>query len=542
MEKRLTSSNKRIVEFCGLMESEDLLKFIGRNQSVLETSSWGGKGIDQEKTRQLLNEYLEPYQFEITKDYTTPNNIGNNHLYYIQDKDVLDDIETLIGRIAINNLMGYAVAIYQEDMDGKRIGKSYLEITARGVKEAPNEKWIGWNQYIQDNHLNWNLNDLEKEREIRFIIRQCIEEEILQVENGYIMVIRESADGSTVWYPTTYEQVIEDLKNERQFQVFRDALYRRQVLSHQIDKQMEASKDTLQQVDKSKEKQESENRKQVFQQSLKDMQEVYDKIVKFNKEHKAPLGTEKYEYELYVYMKQNGLNVHLAEEYENGEFLKDFDYGLVTGTIYGYPDNHTWFLEPEEFLDKTYAQEDLDELSRDLQSIKEAGVHDMYSIVEMWDDWKEADEHGEPVATFHGAFLDLFAKEKSQSIDKNLISFNSCTFEINLDSKDNGEGCLKWHNYFLTDIHNKDHFYIIQIVQETGKEEPRFSLEKFEKEEGSKLYLGEWVELEDVIKNSSEIEMVQNKLIELSDKEIGIQNEEIKNIEDDFEELDEVEK
>ena len=41
---------------------------------------------------------------------------------------------------------------------------------------------------------------------------------------------------------------------------------------------------------------------------------------------------------------------------------------------------------------------------------------------------------------------------------------------------------------------------------------------------------------------SSEIEMVQNKLIELSDKEIGIQNEEIKNIEDDFEELDEVEK
>ena len=51
MEKRLTSKNKRIVEFCGLMESEDLLKFIGRNQSVLETSSWGGKGIDQEKNK-----------------------------------------------------------------------------------------------------------------------------------------------------------------------------------------------------------------------------------------------------------------------------------------------------------------------------------------------------------------------------------------------------------------------------------------------------------------------------------------------------------
>ena len=127
------------------------------------------------------------------------------------------------------------------------------------------------------------------------------------------MVIRETTDGNTVWTLATYEQVIEDLKNEKQFQVFKDALQQKQQL---------------------KEKQESQSKKQVYQQSLKDMQEVYDKIEKFNKEHKAPLGTEKYEYELYVYMKQNGLNVHLAEEYENGEFLKDFDYGLVTGTIY----------------------------------------------------------------------------------------------------------------------------------------------------------------------------------------------------------------
>ena len=84
---------------------------------------------------------------------------------------------------------------------------------------------------------------------------------------------------------------------------------------------------------------------------------------------------------------------------------------------------------------------------------------------------------------------------------------------------------ITWSHFF---------FYIVRKKKVGG--------EMLEKEEGSKLYLGEWVELEDVIKNSSEIEMVQNKLIELSDKEIGIQNEEIKNIEDDFEELDEVEK
>lgn len=111
-------------------------------------------------------------------------------------------------------------------------------------------------------------------------------------------------------------------------------------------------KDALQQKQQLKEKQESQSKKQVYQQSLKDMQEVYDKIEKFNKEHKAPLGTEKYEYELYAYMKQNGLYVHLYEEYENGEFLKDFDYGLVTGTIYGYPDKELRLSESFEIWGK----------------------------------------------------------------------------------------------------------------------------------------------------------------------------------------------
>ena len=124
-------------------------------------------------------------------------------------------------------------------------------------------------------------------------------------------------------------------------------------------------KDALQQKQQLKEKQESQSKKQVYQQSLKDMQEVYDKrintlsylelIIKkdqFNKEHKAPLGTEKYEYELYAYMKQNGLYVHLYEEYENGEFLKDFDYGLVTGTIYGYPDKELRLSESFEIWGK----------------------------------------------------------------------------------------------------------------------------------------------------------------------------------------------
>ena len=332
MEKRFTSSNKRIVEFCNLMESVKLKHMIDARILILEdVTSLGSLYISQDKTRQLLNEYLKPYRFEISKDYTSLHNIGNNHKYDVIDCDVLDNVETHIGHLSINNLMGYNSVMFIEDMDEKRIGSKTFELTKQGLLTRENERWIGWDKYIQEKHLDWNLNDLEKEQEIRSLVRQCIEEEILQVENGYIMVIRETTDGNTVWTLATYEQVIEDLKNEKQFQVFKDALQQKQQL---------------------KEKQESQSKKQVYQQSLKDMQEVYDKIEKFNKEHKAPLGTEKYEYELYAYMKQNGLYVHLYEEYENGEFLKDFDYGLVTGTIYGYPDKELRLSESFEIWGK----------------------------------------------------------------------------------------------------------------------------------------------------------------------------------------------
>ena len=332
MEKRFTSSHKRIVEFCNLMESVKLKHMIDARILILEdVTSLGSLYISQDKTRQLLNEYLKPYRFEISKDYTSLHNIGNNHKYDVIDCDVLDNVETHIGHLSINNLMGYNSVMFIEDMDEKRIGSKTFELTKQGLLTRENERWIGWDKYIQEKHLDWNLNDLEKEQEIRSLVRQCIEEEILQVENGYIMVIRETTDGNTVWTLATYEQVIEDLKNEKQFQVFKDALQQKQQL---------------------KEKQESQSKKQVYQQSLKDMQEVYDKIEKFNKEHKAPLGTEKYEYELYAYMKQNGLYVHLYEEYENGEFLKDFDYGLVTGTIYGYPDKELRLSESFEIWGK----------------------------------------------------------------------------------------------------------------------------------------------------------------------------------------------
>ena len=42
-----------------------------------DVTSLGSLYISQDKTRQLLNEYLKPYRFEISKDYTSLHNIGN---------------------------------------------------------------------------------------------------------------------------------------------------------------------------------------------------------------------------------------------------------------------------------------------------------------------------------------------------------------------------------------------------------------------------------------------------------------------------------
>lgn len=93
-----------------------------------DVTSLGSLYISQDKTRQLLNEYLKPYRFEISKDYTSLHNIGNNHKYDVIDCDVLDNVETHIGHLSINNLMGYNSVMFIEDMDEKRIGSKTFEL------------------------------------------------------------------------------------------------------------------------------------------------------------------------------------------------------------------------------------------------------------------------------------------------------------------------------------------------------------------------------------------------------------------------------
>lgn len=456
MEKRFTSSNKRIIEFCDLMESMNLKSEINQNRKGLEEWGSSSKKISQEKTRVFLNGFLKPYRFEISEDYTCPNNIGNNHQYDVIDRDVLDEVETRIGHLSINNLMGYSVAVYIEDMDGNRVGREWIEVNTFGVETRFNKDWIDWKTYAKKHELNWNLNGLKKESEIRSCIRQCVDEGILQKINGHIMVIRETSDGSTLWYPMTYDEVIEDLKDEKQFQSLQDAV---KEIKHTSQESM------------------------IYQFFPDDSTEyhIYDienmqlKVVWLHRDGNEGKGTicvDTYQYADLLCREDSS---HSNRLYDNGyydnhydsfkhefitdlskieeilgkdaiktnddvtllEIIEQFDrlrprntptfspnnYGKIIRDMVKLANesfNHTWFLEIDDFIDGKYTQDDLDELYCDLQSIKESGVDEMDTIVEMFDNWKDAEETGDPVATFYGAFLHLFQYENDKDLDEDL--------------------------------------------------------------------------------------------------------------------------
>ena len=142
----------------------------------------------------------------------------------------------------------------------------------------------------------------------------------------------------------------------------------------------------------------------------------------------------------------------LIEEVQNPEL--SYEMGTLNVNEYGKimqdmlevakgSENHTWFLETDNFVDGTYTQEDLNELFQDIQSIKNKGITDIENIIEMMDSWQEAEEWNEPVATFHGAFLELFEeKERRYSLSFNdKLDYFPTQFEeligkeIKMDSK-----------------------------------------------------------------------------------------------------------
>ena len=84
------------------------------------------------------------------------------------------------------------------------------------------------------------------------------------------------------------------------------------------------------------------------------------------------------------------------------------DFGKIMQNMYDIAkqsDNHSWFVELDDFEDGTYTQEDLDRLNQDIETLRELGVEDIYGIIESSD---EITDDLDRVADFYGAFLELF--------------------------------------------------------------------------------------------------------------------------------------
>ena len=224
MTKILFSDSKRIIEFYNCVQNETLKQRLWNNRTKFEDFGLYHKTLSSTKAKDHLNEYLKQYDFEIVSNPTSGwLNIADDQRYDIIDHDAIDDIEHRIGHICINQNL-YSLTIFVEDLEKNRLGSEWFEINANGIVTKENKQWTSWHQYVRDNDLNWNLEDMEKENKIRSLIHQCIDLNLLNIEKGYIMVIRETPDNCTVWVPMSYEEAIKDLKNPKQFNSLLDAV------------------------------------------------------------------------------------------------------------------------------------------------------------------------------------------------------------------------------------------------------------------------------------------------------------------------------
>lgn len=162
------------------------------------------------------------------------------------------------------------------------------------------------------------------------------------------------------------------------------------------------------------------------------------------------------------------------------------------------------------------------------------GYDDFMDVYEGWqDDYKELaakakdiyeiiHEYKNEKKNLHDIIADAHKEKTDIKRNHSMISFNGKIYQIELDHDGSTSEQKKWHNYHIQNIHNQDEVYIFQIVQDCD-EEPRFSAEVFEKD--CEDWDGWWVELSDVIKDPSEIKMVEMELIKLSDEAIAINNQ-----------------
>lgn len=106
-----------------------------------------------------------------------------------------------------------------------------------------------------------------------------------------------------------------------------------------------------------------------------------------------------------------------------------------------------------------------------------------------------------------------------------IIEINEKTYVVDFLEKDTDAEFVKWHNFIMTNMHNANDFYVVQIVQVRGCE-PHFYVEYFEIDSNG-YYLGEWVYIDEYF-TKEDADKLKILLIELSDAELHGEFEEEK--------------
>lgn len=468
MEKRFTSSSKRIVEFYDLIDSNALKVELEEYREDLESNDTGRTKISQDKLLDFLNKYLEPYNFEISKDYSShQNNINSQHKHDIIDKDVLDDVETHIGHISINKLLGYSASIYMDDLDGVRVGKNFIVINDREVLTILNPNWHDWSTYCKEKNLTWNLNDIQKEYAIRTLIHQCIDEGLLDVINGHIMVTRETTDDSTVWYPITYEETIEDLKNNNQFNNLKRTFFEVLLEKYGVSKKYDDFENLM-----------------YIDHSLYEINFFsHNENVDFIREHSYRATNVTNEKDSYIF--------EIVQERRNGKLHFHVSKDEYKTNIIG---GEWWHLS--DLFKNTKTQEIIKNTLIDISE------HDI-----------QKNNYNLPKLNAPDKLIE-FAKENALNRDK-LNHKEIDDYEIEPFFHDEGDEFIKYHTYQVQNTHDKSKLYLVQISQERGKE-PQFSARKY-----SGYIWSDWNTLNLIIDDKQAITSIKQKLIELSDKAIS---------------------
>lgn len=139
----------------------------------------------------------------------------------------------------------------------------------------------------------------------------------------------------------------------------------------------------------------------------------------------------------------------------NKSKLTPEEFGRIIQDMYTLAhssENHTWFLERDDFEDGTYTKSDYSRFMEDIALMKYKGIEDIDSVVE----YSNLSDNYDPVAIFYGEFLNLFDEPKqNKELATRLILFykeyDPYDYQNNLELSQDDNDMIELASYDLND-------------------------------------------------------------------------------------------